>query len=94
MTSYMPTSDELEKTLLIILSKSKTPMKTSEMVTAVGNYLFLSPELYEVRRADKRRELKYRMAWARTHAKEKGLIENVGMGLWRISTRGASGLGS
>ena len=69
-------------------------MKTSEMVTAVGNYLFLSPELYEVRRADKRRELNYRMAWARTHLKEKGLIENVGMGLWRIGIKGASGQGS
>jgi restriction endonuclease Mrr len=90
----MPTSDELEKTLLIVLSKSKNPMKTSEMVTAVGNYLFLSPELYEVRRADNRRELNYRMAWARTHLKEKGLIENVGMGLWRIVTKGASRQGS
>ena len=90
MSSYMPSSDELEKTLLIILSKSKVPMETSEMVTAVGNYLFLSPELYEVRRADNRRELNYRMAWARTHAKEKGLIENVGKGLWCLSSRGAS----
>ena len=90
----MPTSDELEKALLIILFKSKVPMKTSEMVTAVGNYLFLAPELFEVRRADNRRELNYRMAWARTHAKEKGHIENVGVGLWRISTKGASELGS
>ena len=81
----MPTSGELEKTLLLLLSKSNKLMNNDEMLVAVSNYLFLSPKLYEVRRNDGRSELKYRMAWARTHAKEKGLIINKGKSIWGLA---------
>jgi hypothetical protein len=83
----MPTSDELEKTLLFLMSKSKKLLNNDEMLVAVSNYLFLSPKLYEIRRRDGRRELKYRMAWARTHAKEKGLIVNKGKSIWELVKR-------
>ena len=85
MRDDMPTSGELEKTLLLLLSKSNKLMNNDEMLVAVSNYLFLSPKLYEVRRNDGRSELKYRMAWARTHAKEKGLIINKGKSIWGLA---------
>jgi hypothetical protein len=85
MRDDMPTSNELEKTLLILMSKSNRLMNNGEMLVAVSNYLFLSPKLYEVRRNDGRSELKYRMAWARTHAKEKGLIINKGKSIWGLA---------
>ena len=85
MRDDMPTSDELEKTLLLLLSKSNKLLNNDEMLVAVSNYLFLSPKLYEVRRNDGRSELKYRMAWARTHAKEKGLIINKGKSIWGLA---------
>lgn len=85
MRDDMPTSNELEKTLLLLMSKSNKLMNNGEMLVAVSNYLFLSPKLYEVRRNDGRSELKYRMAWARTHAKEKGLIINKGKSIWGLA---------
>lgn len=85
MRDDMPTSGELEKTLLLLLSKSNKLLNNDEMLVAVSNYLFLSPKLYEVRRNDGRSELKYRMAWARTHAKEKGLIINKGKSIWGLA---------
>ena len=85
MRDDMPTSSELEKTLLLLLSKSNKLLNNDEMLVAVSNYLFLSPKLYEVRRNDGRSELKYRMAWARTHAKEKGLIINKGKSIWGLA---------
>lgn len=85
MRDDMPTSNELEKTLLLLMSKSNRLMNNGEMLVAVSNYLFLSPKLYEVRRNDGRSELKYRMAWARTHAKEKGLIINKGKSIWGLA---------
>ncbi len=85
MREDMPTSDELEKTLLLLMSKSNKSLNNDEMLIAVSNYLFLSPKLYEIRRNDGRSELKYRMAWARTHAKEKGLIVNKGKSIWGLA---------
>jgi len=85
MREDMPTSDELEKTLLLLMSKSNKSLNNDEMLVAVSNYLFLSPKLYEIRRNDGRSELKYRMAWARTHAKEKGLIVNNGKSIWGLA---------
>ena len=85
MRDDMPTSNELEKTFLLLMSKSNRLMNNGEMLVAVSNYLFLSPKLYEVRRNDGRSELKYRMAWARTHAKEKGLIINKGKSIWGLA---------
>jgi restriction system protein len=84
MRDDMPSSNELEETLLLLLSKSKKIMNNNEMLIAVSNYLFLSPKLFEIRRYDGRSELRYRMAWARTHAKEKGLIENKGKAIWGL----------
>ena len=85
MRDDMPTSDELEETLLLVFSKSKKLLRNDEMLVAVSNYLFLSPKLHEIRRNDGRSELKYRMAWARTHAKEKGLIINKGKSIWGLA---------
>lgn len=40
MREDMPTTDELEKTLLFLMSKSKKLLNNDEMLVAVSNYLF------------------------------------------------------
>jgi len=37
-------------------------------------------------RAGKRTELEYRLAWARTAARKKGLIDRVGPSIWSLKT--------
>ena len=49
---------------------------------AVAQHLNLEAELVKIVRSGKRTEFAYRMSWARTACKGKGLIRNLGKGIW------------
>jgi restriction endonuclease Mrr len=84
----LPNSVELEKTLLMIMRVHSAGIHVSDMEAAVIDYLQLPREVLLILRIDGRRELGYRLAWVRTKAKAKGLIERVEFGIWQITEDG------
>ena len=88
MNSEMPGGIELEAALLRILSVHEEGMHTREMKNAVAGYLNLSPRVLNVQRVGNRKEFAYRLAWARTKAQQKKLIERIDVGVWRITAFG------
>lgn len=88
MNSDMPSGIELEAALLRILSVHAEGMHTREMKDAVAGFLNLSPRVMDVRRAGNRKEFAYRLAWARTKAQQKKLIERIDVAVWRITEIG------
>jgi len=53
----------------------------AEVVKAMG----LTPEVVDKIHSGSRTELEYKLAWARTLAKQKGLISTTGRMMWKIS---------
>jgi restriction endonuclease Mrr len=85
MTSVqMPTTKELKDALLEVLRESPEGLTTSQIDTQVAKKLQLSAEQLGVIRTGNRTEVSYRLAWERTHAKKKGLIEKTAVRTWRI----------
>lgn len=93
VTNEMPGGIELEFALLKILSSHTFGLHTREMKTAVAEYLELSNEVLRVQRNGSRLEFAYRLSWARTKAKEKGLIERIDVAVWKITQKGVDYLG-
>jgi restriction endonuclease Mrr len=85
MTSVpMPTTKELKDALLAVLRESPEGLTTSEIDAQVAKRLQLSAEQLSVIRSGNRTEVSYRLAWERTHAKKKGLIERSVTRTWKI----------
>jgi len=85
MTSVpMPTTKELKDALLAVLRENPDGLTTPEIDAQVARKLQLSAEQLSVIRSGNRSEVSYRLAWERTHAKKKGLIEKSGARTWRI----------
>ena len=85
MTSVpMPTTKELKDALLAVLRENPEGLTTSEIDAQVVKKLQLSTQQLSVVRSGNRTEVSYRLAWERTHAKKKGLIEKLGARTWRI----------
>lgn len=89
-TPDLPRAPTLEAPILECL-KSAAPatMKVAEIDAAVAKSLGLSAEqlkvAHDAAKPSGRTEFAYRMAWARTRLKAKGVIENRGFGQWAIS---------
>lgn len=85
MTSVqMPTTKQLKEALLEVLSESPDGLTTSQIDAQVAKKLQLSAEQLAVVRSGNRSEVSYRLAWERTHAKKKGLIEKTAAKTWKI----------
>jgi len=54
----------------------------AEVIKAMG----LTPEVVNKIHSGSRTELEYKLAWARTLAKQKGLIANAGRMTWKVIT--------
>jgi restriction endonuclease Mrr len=85
----MPGSVELELALLDVLLGEEDGMNTDDILEEVAIHLGLSKEVLEMKRIGNRKEFGYRLSWARTKAKEKGLVERVEFGVWKITKVGA-----
>ena len=88
MSKDFPSSRELETALLQVLSRNLQGLSVQEIEVQVGDFLKMSPESLQMKRKDGRSEFGYRLAWARTHAKEKGFIKNIRFSTWLISEAG------
>ena len=80
----MPTAKELQDALLQVLRESPEGLTTPQIDARVAAKLHLSAEQLGVIRTGNRTEVSYRLAWERTHAKKKGLIEKTAVRTWRI----------
>lgn len=81
-----PNSENLEKAVLYALSKKGGAATTDEIDEIAINFLELPQEIIDLKRSDNRSELKYRLAWARTKAKSKGLIIKTASKQWKLAT--------
>jgi hypothetical protein len=84
MTSNMPTSIELSASLLRILAQHPDGLKVQELDQAVIQDLGVDREVANQIRSGNRTEVKYRLAWCRTKAKQQGLIERKPQNTWKL----------
>ncbi len=84
MNSNMPTSIELSASLLRILAQHPDGLKVQELDQAVIQDLGVDSEVANQIRSGNRTEVKYRLAWCRTKAKQQGLIERKPQNTWKL----------
>jgi hypothetical protein len=80
----LPTTPELRNALLQVLEGFPDGISSSQIDAAVSERLNMTSEQLAVIRSGNRTEFAYRLAWERTHAKNKGLIEKVGSRNWKL----------
>jgi len=88
LLSKLPPSAILEPPLLKALRENGTAMTTKAIDDFVARELELPEELLTALHAPgrgSRTEFAYRMAWARTRLKAKGLVERAGPKTWKLS---------
>jgi len=79
-----PTSAELLLAVVDAVKKAGGNANNQQIQEIVIKDLKLSPEQVAVIHSGNRSELEYRLAWARTNAKKKGLIQLSGPRTWVI----------
>lgn len=85
MTSNaLPNSKELSQAMIAVLRTAPDGKNTQDLDNEVALRLNLSPEQLAFMHSGNRTEFAYRMAWERTHAKNKAIIERVGARIWKI----------
>jgi len=89
--NQIPKSQDLIKPLLKVLN-SRGPLNNLEIREEVGRLLEITEEAKGVIHSGSRSELEYRLAWARTNAKSKGLIQSPKREHWQITELGKTRL--
>lgn len=87
----LPPSSALEAPLVKALRDSGESMTNRALDEVVAQELNLDSAVLEVLHAPgrgKRTEFAYRMAWARTRLKGRGVIERAGQSEWRLAVGG------
>ncbi len=80
----LPGAPDLRNALLLVLEDFPDGASSQVLDKAVAQKLSLTLEQLSVIRTGSRTEFAYRLAWERTHAKNKGLIEKLGNRNWRL----------
>jgi restriction system protein len=80
----MPSTKELLNATLKGLMSLGGHASNQQLLNWVIDNLELSDEQISAIRSGNRTELEYRLAWARTAAKKKGLIERSGPSNWKL----------
>ncbi len=80
----LPGAPDLRNALLLVLEDFPDGASSQVLYKAVAQKLSLTLEQLSVIRTGSRTEFAYRLAWERTHAKNKGLIEKLGNRNWRL----------
>jgi restriction system protein len=78
-----PTIPQLINSLVLAIRNNHGAATNQEIKEFVITSLSLSPEQVSIVHEGNRTKLDYRLAWARTKAKEQGLILKDGPGKWR-----------
>ena len=80
----LPSTTELRGALLKVLADFPNGLTTQEIDQAVAKHLNLTEAQLGIISSGNRTEFAYRLAWERTHAKEKGLIVRIATRTWKI----------
>jgi restriction endonuclease Mrr len=83
VTDELPKSNELTKILVEILKNAEREMSVKEIEEQIISHFNIPKFLQNKIRIGKRTELSYRLSWARTNAKNKGLIKRSSPRNWR-----------
>jgi len=87
----LPTFEDLLWPTLKVLEKHGGSASIQELSEYVARELALSDEILDVRHQDgPKSEVDYRAAWARTHLKLIGAVDNTSRGVWTITEAGRS----
>ncbi|MCL4756030.1 MAG: hypothetical protein KJ015_38135 [Myxococcales bacterium] len=89
--SEVPPASKFEEPILRVLGERAEPLANDAIDAGVARHIGLSEEALRVVHdptKGSRTEFSYRMAWARTRLKAKGMIERVGPGTWRLARAG------
>jgi hypothetical protein len=74
----------MESALMRVLARRDATLKSRDLDELVARELQITPEQNAIIHSGSRTEFSYRMAWIRTKAKKKGLIErDESSGAWR-----------
>jgi repressor of nif and glnA expression len=85
-----PSSKVLEQKLLEILIEQQSSLTAKQIDEILIPKLDLSNELLLKMRSPNRSEIRYRLAWVRTKARQKGLIEKSSNLGWKVTSKGES----
>ena len=89
MTVKFPDSSTLETSLLKAIKANGGIARTDEIDKFVSEDLKLSAEQLAQIRSGNRTEIQYRLAWVRTKAKSRGLIEKTANRPWKLTDKGS-----
>jgi len=84
MTEKLPVSTHLEAAVVKVLREAGVPLKSSEIDEKVVLELKLTPDQLALIHSGSRTEISYRLAWVRTKAKKKGLLERLPTNKWNL----------
>ncbi len=87
MTIKFPESSSLEASVLKALKANGGSARTEEIDNFVIEDLKLSSEQLALIRSGNRTEIQYRLAWVRTKAKSRGLIEKSANRTWKLTDK-------
>ena len=89
MTIKFPDSSTLETSLLKAIKANGGSARTDQIDKYVSEDLNLSVEQLAQIRSGNRTEIQYRLAWVRTKAKSRGLIEKTADRTWKLTEKGS-----
>lgn len=81
-----PANSDLASIIVEVLRAEEVEVSNEQIRDLVINRLSLSQSLVDEIHSGKRTELEYRLAWARTIAKQEGLIESSTRCKWKIKS--------
>lgn len=81
----LPKYQELIPTLIKVLEEAGRPMTNSEIEVSIIKELGIPTSLSTTIHKGKRTELQYRLAWARTKAKNSGVITSTKRETWALN---------
>jgi restriction endonuclease Mrr len=85
----LPKARDMKRAMLEVMASSKQTYRVHELEETVAKALKLTSEQLGIMRTGKRSEFSYRLAWERTHAKNRGLILKTAPSTWKITDDGA-----
>lgn len=88
MTVKFPDSSTLEASVLKALKANGGSARTEDIDKFVSEDLKLSEEQLSQIRSGNRTEIQYRLAWVRTKAKSRGLIDKSVNRTWKLTNEG------
>ena len=83
-TDDFPANSELASIVVKILQTEAVEVSNEKLRDLVIRRLSLPQRLIDEIHSGKRTELEYRLAWARTIAKQRGLIESTSRCKWKF----------